>query len=93
MSGIKDTLVGIGSTVGKSLLVSELKKQGKKLRDKDANTTGKDDAAGRSLEALADAVDAIEFTDNPKSLNNIGKALEAAGKKLQTEAQNAQSDS
>ena len=85
MDGLKNVAIGFG----KSLLTNELRKQGRKLTDKDANTTGKDDAGGRSLLALADAVDVIEFTDNPVSLINIGKALEAAGKQIQAEASKA----
>lgn len=85
MSDFKD----IGITIGKNLLIAELRKQGQKLINQDENKTGKDDAAGRSLLAIASALEAIEFTDNPKSLANIGKALSAAGKTLQIEAKHA----
>lgn len=81
-----DGLKTLGITIGKNILVTELRKHGRKLTDQDANTTGKDDVQGRTELALADAVEAIEFTNNPKSLMNIGKALEAAGKNIQAEA-------
>ena len=73
----------------KALAVSEIKNQGKKLRDKDANNTGGDDAGGRALEAIAEGIDAMDLSGitNPKSLRNIGKALEAAGKQIQAEAE------
>lgn len=66
----------------------ELKRRGKKLRQKDSNDSGNDDVGGRSLEAIGEAISAIDFggINNPKSLTNIGIALEAAGKKLQLEA-------
>ena len=81
-----DGIAGVAISIGKGVLLKELRKHGRKLTDKDANTTGKDDAGGRSLLAMADALDVIEFTDNPTSLMNIGKALEAAGKQIQAEA-------
>lgn len=81
-----DGMLGLGITVGKGILVSELKKRGKKQVDKDKNSTGKDDAGGKALLALADAVSTIDITDNPKSLRTIGKAMVAAGLKLQESA-------
>jgi hypothetical protein len=79
-------LVNIGVTIGKGVIVSELKKRGNKQINLDKNSTGKDDAGGRALLALADAVDTVEFTDNPKALRNIGKAMIAAGNKLMESA-------
>lgn len=71
---------------------AELRRQGKKLRDKDSNTTGNDDAGGRALEAIAEAIDTVELDEmtNPASLRNIGRALVAAGEKLQAEADRAE---
>lgn len=72
-------------------VISYIKKEGKKLRDKDTNTTGGDDAGGRSLEAIAAGLETIDFSHikEAKSLHNIGVALEVAGRKLQAEAANA----
>lgn len=72
-------------TMGKSILSGELRKQANKFI---AKADKKDVAEGRALNALADAVDSIDFTSNPTSLNNIGKALVAAGTELQTQVAN-----
>ncbi len=71
----------------KDVLIGYVRKEGKKLRAKDADNIGKDDAAGRSLEAIASGLDTIDFShiQEAKSLRNIGVALEAVGLKLQEE--------
>ncbi|MBS3914351.1 MAG: hypothetical protein KG003_07625 [Bacteroidetes bacterium] len=89
MDGLKDIGINLGTTIGKQVLVSELRKKGRKLVEKDTNKTGSDDFGGQTLLAVADAVEAIEFTENPKSLMNIGRAFEAAGKRIQEEAKKA----
>ena len=72
----------------KGTLVSYIKGEGGKLRRKDADNVGNDDAGGRALEAIAEGIDTIDFShiQDAKSLKNIGIALEAVGKKLQDEA-------
>lgn len=72
--------------------IGALKNEGKKLRKKDANDTGFDDAAGRSVEAIASGLETIDFSDiqSAKSLRSIGGALIAAGEKLQEEADRAE---
>lgn len=71
-------------TLGKAILISEIKDQATKLRKKDANDTGNDDAGARALDALAAGVELIDLTGvtNPKSLKNIGMVLVAVGQKL-----------
>ena len=88
--GINNPLITLGLNVGRGIVVEELKKRGNKLIKQDANSTGKDDAAGRALLAIAEAVAALELTDNINSLSNIGKALEAAGRQIQVEIDNIQ---
>ncbi len=72
----------------KMVAVAEINRQGDNLIKKDTNNMGGDDAGGRSLKAIAKAVDTVDVSGitNPKSLRNIGRALEAAGLELQKEA-------
>lgn len=73
----------LGATIGKSILVSKLRSEGTKKCNQDSNDSGKDDLGGKSLLAMADAIESIEFTDNPIAIRNIGIVLEAVGKRLQ----------
>lgn len=68
--------------------IAVLKNEGKKLRKRDADSVGADDAGGRSLEAIAAGLETVDFSNitSAKSLRNIGIAMVAAGEKLQEEA-------
>jgi hypothetical protein len=79
------------ATLIKTIAAAQIKAEGKKLRDKDANNTGKDDAGGRALEAIGAGIDAIQLGEmtNPASLANIGKVFVAVGNQLQAEADRA----
>ncbi len=78
----------------KGILTNILRAKGKQMQRKDANRSGADDAGGRSMEAIADAVDTIDLSGatNPKSLRNIGAALIAAGEKLTEEAETIETE-
>lgn len=75
----------------KATAVGMLNAQGAALRNKDTNNEGGDDAGGRALEIIATAIETVDFANiqDAKSLKNIGKTLEAIGKRLQLEAAKA----
>ena len=77
------------SEILKIAATTALRTEGKRLKKKDSNSSGSDDAGGRALEAIADGLDAMDFSniDSAKSLRNIGAGLVAVGEKLQEEAE------
>lgn len=71
----------------KSVIVMELRNEAKKQINKDVNSTGKDDATGKCLNAVASAVDAVDLsTANKQTFNNIANAFEAAAAELRAQA-------
>lgn len=75
------------ASILKGVIVIELHNEATKQKNKDANDTGKDDATGRALDAMASAVDAIDLsTVSSATFNNMADAFEAAAKQLRVQA-------
>lgn len=67
--------------------IAIMKREGKKLRDKDRNNQGKDDAAGLMLLASAKAMGEIDISNiSETSLEEFANALEAAAKEIRRAA-------
>ena len=67
----------------KGIFTSMLDAHGEDLIEKDSNDEGRDDAQGRVEQAIAAAVDAIDFkTFNRQTIKNAAKAFRAAADKL-----------
>lgn len=68
-----------------------LKAQGKKLRAKDANNTGGDDAGGMALQVLGEFIKTTNFSDikDAKSIKNIAKTLRMVADELENAADTA----
>ena len=65
--------------------------EAKKLRNKDADFKGGDDAGATAMEVLATIVETADFghIQDIKTIRNMGKMFEAVGKQLQAEADKA----
>ena len=69
-----------------------LKTQGKKLRAKDSNNTGPDDAGGMTLQVLGEFIKTTDFKDikDAKSIKNIAKTLRMVADQLEDAADKAE---
>ncbi len=72
------------ATLIKGLLAGELRRQGEKEQNRDADTIGKDDAKGTVFIAIADGIDAVDLgTVNKQTFKNMAKALRAAADSIE----------
>jgi hypothetical protein len=70
--------------VGLSFAVLKLAKEGKKLKDKDSNDTGKDDLAGSAMVTGAMLIDELSDGESNKE-EAIATALEDLARQLRAE--------